>query len=178
MSELVERDPGPMARLGAVVGRPETASVVFQRLTDADAPETLREIAKAWGVPAGRFVEWFTTEHGELYDTALKVRADQLANDALLISDEQEAVEKKDGSTFDPDVGRDKLRVDTRLKLASKWDRARYGETVKIDRTISVTADAGLVGLASELLARVTMAQEKTVLPETLHHVENEEDLI
>ena len=149
-----------MARLEVVVSEASTPSVVFQRVAEG---ESLKEVAKSWQVPVGRFTEWFSNEHAELYDAALKVRADQLAHEALEISDEQQAVEKKDGSEFDPDVPRDKLRVDTRLKLASKWDRARYGETVKIDRMITVSADAGLIGLAGELLARITARPEKVI---------------
>lgn len=151
-----------MARLEVVVAEATTPSVVFQRVAEG---ETLKAIAKSWGVPVGRFTQWYATEHSDLYDSALRVRADQLAHEALAISDEQHAVEKKDGTTYDPGVPRDKLRADTRLKLASKWDRARYGETVKIDRTLTVTADAGLIGLAGELLERFSRPQEKVVLP-------------
>jgi len=125
---MVESDPGPVARFEVVKAAAETVSVVFQRLADG---ETLGEIAKAWGVPRGRFTEWVMEHHGEMYDSALKVNADRIAHEALAISDEQQEVEKKDGTTYDPDVGRDKLRVDTRLKLAGKWDRARYGEHVQ-----------------------------------------------
>jgi hypothetical protein len=129
-------DPGPMARLEQVQADQQAPSVIFARLT-AEEPETLRQIAKAWGLPRGRFIEWFTTTHAELYDTALKVKADEIAHEALQIADEQKEVIKKDGSAFDPDVGRDKLRVDTRLKLASKFDRSRYGD--KQDVNVNVT---------------------------------------
>lgn len=124
-------DPGPLARLEAVVARPETASVVFQRLTDAEAPETLREIAKAWGLPAGRFVEWYTTEHAAQYDAALKVLADQHAHEIVAIADEQKQATDSRGNTFDPDVARDKLRMDARRWVAGRWDRSRYGDQVQ-----------------------------------------------
>lgn len=142
-----------MARLEAVVAQETTPSVVFQRIADG---ETLRDVAKAWQVPVGRFTEWFSTQHSDLYDAALRVRADQLAHEAL---------DRADGADAET-VGPAKLQVDTRLKLAGKWDRARYGEMVKIDRTITVTADAGLIGLAGELLARIARPSEKVVLPE------------
>jgi hypothetical protein len=147
-------DHGPMARLEVVVAQASTPSVVFQRLTDAEKPETLREIAKAWQVPAGRFIEWFTTTHVALYDAALKVRADQLAHEALAIADEQHAVEKKDGTTYDPEVPRDKLRTDTRLKLASRWDRSRYGDQA-VSTTINVNAPGSLVNILSGMDAAV-----------------------
>lgn len=110
-----------MARLAAVVAESDTPSVVFQRLTDAERPETLREIAKSWAIPAGRFIEWFTTTQAALYDAALKVRADQLANEALT---------EADGAGIE-DVAPAKLRVTTRQWLASRWDRQRYGEQVQ-----------------------------------------------
>ena len=141
-----------MARLEAVVALPETASVVFQRVCDG---ETLKEIAKAWGLPVGRFTEWVLMKHEGMYDAALKVRADQLAHEAL---------ERADGADAES-VGPAKLQVDTRLKLAGKWDRGRYGEVVKVDRTITLTADAGLIGLAGELLSRIAAPKEKVVLP-------------
>jgi hypothetical protein len=141
MTAVTHRDPGPLARLEAVKADPNTALTVFHRVADG---ETLKSIAKSWEVPRGAFALWFTTEHAALYEAALKVRADELAHEALDISDEQAEVVKKDGTTFDPDVARDKLRVDTRLKLAGVWDRARYGAkdsgpagglTVVVDRS-------------------------------------------
>lgn len=120
----LQTDPGPLARLEALKKDESAPNVIFQRLADG---ETLKEIAKEWQVPRGAFVLWFTTTFPELYDAALKVRADEIAHEALAISDEQALAISKQGTPYDPDVPRDKLRVDTRLKLASQWDRARYG---------------------------------------------------
>ena len=78
------------------------------------------------------------------YEAALKAIADDIAQEALAISDEQREVVRPDGSKFDPDVLRDKLRVDTRMRIAEKWDRERYGQksdigaggiTVLVDRS-------------------------------------------
>ena len=139
MSAVLAPDPGPISRLEAVVAQEHTPSVVFQRLTDADRPETLREIAKAWQVPAGRFIEWFTTQHAERYDAALRVRADQLAHKALEVASTQQpgvtTKTKADGSievTEEDMLGHRKLYSETMLKLAGKWDRDRYGEKTDI----------------------------------------------
>lgn len=141
MSAVPSIDAGPIARLDEVKADAGAPSVIFQRLTDG---ETLQQIAKAWGLPRGRFVEWFTTEHEALYDAALRARADELAHEALGVADEQKEAVRRDGSTFDPDVARDKLRVETRLRLAAHWDRTRYGAakdagsggvTVLVDRS-------------------------------------------
>lgn len=117
-------DPGPMARLDEVKSDQNAPSVIFHRITEG---ETLHDIARAWALPKGRFVEWFSTEHADLYDSALKVWADQLAHEAL---------EKADDAS--PETAKvAKLQVDTRLRIASKWDRHRYGD--KQDVNLNVT---------------------------------------
>lgn len=95
---------------------------VFARLTDAESPATLPEIAKAKRIPRGEFVAWFTTQHRDKYDAALRVLTDQMAFDAIKIAD---AIEGEDESAR---VAAAKLRVDTRLRTAARWDRERYGE--------------------------------------------------
>ena len=121
---IVGADPGRLARLEAVKADELSPRVIFQRVAGG---ETLKDIAKAWELPRGLFEEWFTTEHAALYDSALKIRADDLAHEALAIADEQKEATDKTGKAYDPEVPRDKLRVDTRLKLAAQWDRSRYG---------------------------------------------------
>jgi len=134
-----EVDPGPIARLEVVMGDAKTAGVVFQRLTDPERPETLREIAKAWGLPAGRFVEWFTTQCGVVYDAALKVKADQLAHEALGVASKTQlgrmTKTNPDGGvviTEEDMLGHRKLYSETMLKLAGKWDRERYGDRTDV----------------------------------------------
>lgn len=115
MSALVVGvDHGKMARLESVKADETAPSVVFQRLCEG---ETLRDIAVAWELPKGRFVEWFTTKHADLYDAALKVRADELAHEVVGIAD----------SATPETTAPKKLQVETRLKIAEKWDRNRYG---------------------------------------------------
>lgn len=62
-----------MARLAVVQADVDAPAEVFRLLTDADEPKTLPEIAKAWGVPKGRFMEWFSTEHKDRLDAAERV---------------------------------------------------------------------------------------------------------
>lgn len=149
---VVGVDSGPMARLEVVVVDAATPGVVFQRVSEG---ETLKEIAKAWGVPVGRFTQWYMTEHGELYDAALKVRADQ---------DATETVEIADGASTE-DVQKAKLRVDARKWRSSKWDRERYGDRTEVKHS-------GLIPtLVIEIVGAVPVNAEKVV-----EHVE--EDLI
>jgi hypothetical protein len=119
-------DPGPLARLEEVKGDVSLPSVIFQRLCDG---ETLREIAAAWQLPKGAFTHWFCVEHADLYDSALKVRADELVHDSLKIAD---------GATVDT-VAVEKLRTDVRQKIAAKWDRRRYGEEQESKQLSPVT---------------------------------------
>jgi hypothetical protein len=157
---LLPADPGPIARLELVKAADTTPSVIFSRLTEG---ESLKEIAKAWAVPAGRFTEWFTTQHGELYDAALKVRADQLAHKALdVASTPQPGVTTKtkaDGSvevTEEDMLGHRKLYSETMLKLAGKWDRDRYGDKTDVRHSGLVpTLTIEIVGVAQAPQERV-----------------------
>ena len=127
-------NPGPMARFEHVIKQDNTMSIIVQRLTDG---ERLREIAKAWEIPYGRLAAGIAedAERKSQYEAALSIWADSLAQEAVAIADEQAEVVKENGETFDPNVARDKLRIDTRLKLASRWNRERYGEKVQHQHT-------------------------------------------
>ena len=77
---VMSNDPGPLARFLAVKAKPDTPSIVFQRLVgvrDGDAGETLAEIAQSWGLPRTLFIEWFMTEHRTRYDAAMAVKEDR-----------------------------------------------------------------------------------------------------
>lgn len=110
----LQLDPGPIARLEHVKKQADTAALVFHRLCEG---ETLREIARAWEVPVGPFTEWYMQAHGALFDAAKRVRADELAHEALATAD----------AATPENVAPAKLQVETRLKLAGHWDRAGYG---------------------------------------------------
>ena len=93
--------------------------VVVQRVAEG---ETLQQLAEVWTVPYGRLAKWVADDDGRRgqYEGALMLRADLEAQKAIEIADNESE-----------DVARDKLRVETRLKLAGKWDRKRYGERVE-----------------------------------------------
>lgn len=89
------------------------------------------------------------------YDAFLKSKADLLAHEAL--EDVAEAVDKDSAAVA-------KVRADTKLRVAEKWDRERYGERVQIDRApVPPGGDAALLGFASELL-KLVRAKEPRVL--------------
>lgn len=105
-------------RLEVVKADASVVSVVFQRLCEG---ETLKGIAKGWGLPRGPFVEWYMTTHGDRYDAALRVLADE---------DARETVEIADGAESET-VGPNKLQIDARKWRAARWDRQRYGDQVQ-----------------------------------------------
>ena len=118
---------GRLERLDLVMDDPDAMSVICQRVSDG---ESLKAIGRSWELPVGRFVAWVTAdaERKAAYEAALRVRADELAHEALEVADEQAVAYSKNGTPFDPDVPRDNLRVKTRLALAGLWDRERYGQ--------------------------------------------------
>ena len=147
-----------MARLEALKSDPGAPSMIFQRLADR---ESLPEIAKSLRLPNGRFVQWFSVEHADLHDAALKVVAADLALEAM-----QAAF-----AATPEDVAVRRLQADVALKLAAKFDRARFGEAVRVERDVTVRADAALVGFAGALLERLSAPRqpvprlERTVTP-------------
>lgn len=94
----------------------------------------LRDIAKRLGIPIGELGR-FLYLHEEGYRGMMRVKADLLAHETLGIADE--------GSV--EDVAHRKLRIDTRLKLASKWDKTMYGDekaAVRVDTQITIIHDS------------------------------------
>ena len=127
MNEIIDYDvlmPDHMAkmqRLQVVVDDPMTMEIVIQRVLDG---ESLKAIARSWKLPVTRFIKWISDDEKRLaeYEGALRIRADELV---------YEAVERAEG-TIGPDgelseVARDKLVIDTNLKVAAMWDKQKYG---------------------------------------------------
>ncbi len=117
---------GAMQRLELAINDPMTMDVIVQRVLDG---ESLKAIAKSWKLPVTRFIKWVSSDDGRLheYESALRIRADEAINEAIEISDQQHKAVSESGKVFDPEVPRDKLRIDTRLKIAALWDKERFG---------------------------------------------------
>jgi hypothetical protein len=159
LSELALRDPGPMARYEERTADPSVPMVVFQRLAEG---ETLKDIAKSWGVPVGLFTQWYAENHAARLDAAYRVRADQLANEALVEAD----------AADEDNVAAQKLRVDTRLKLAAQWDRSRYGSkdvgnatniTVVVDRSCGGAVEIEAGGIKAHVAIPGTEASRGSI---------------
>lgn len=127
MSDIIDYDvlmPDHMAkmqRLQVVVDDPMTMEIVIQRVLDG---ESLKAIARSWKLPVTRFIKWISDDEKRLaeYEGALRIRADELVYEAV---ERAEGVVGPDGELSE--VARDKLVIDTNLKVAAMWDRNKYG---------------------------------------------------
>ncbi len=87
-----------------------------------------------------------TLELQKRYEAALAARADDLMQETLEIAD---SVRK---TKIPARVGAAKVAIETRQALASGWNRERYGETLRVEKTVTHEVDAGLVGTIGDLL--------------------------
>lgn len=129
----------------ALKADPKTPDVIVQRVAEG---ETLREICASREVPYSLVAQWIAETPGlkAQYDVALQLWGDALAQETVGIADKADR-ENVPGA---------KLAVETRMKLASKWDRDRYGEKVKHEHSGAIVhIDAGLVGFSGDLLRRI-----------------------
>lgn len=158
MNDIIDYDvlmPDHMAkmqRLQVVVDDPMTMEIVIQRVLDG---ESLKAIARSWKLPVTRFIKWISDDEKRLaeYEGALRIRADELV---------YEAVERAEG-TIGPDgelseVARDKLVIDTNLKVAAFWDKTRYGNEKAVGGAgINIIINRGGEALPSELTEGITI---------------------
>ena len=127
MNDIIDYDvlmPDHMAkmqRLQVVVDDPMTMEIVIQRVLDG---ESLKAIARSWKLPVTRFIKWISDDEKRLaeYEGALRIRADELVYEAV---ERAEGIVGPDGELSE--VARDKLVIDTNLKVAAMWDRNKYG---------------------------------------------------
>ena len=141
VTERISDGLGPMERWGIAVDLPETVDEIVQRVCEG---ERLKVICKSKGWPYSVVAQWVAGNEKvqAAYEGALRIAADEMA---------QETVEIADGATPET-VGVDKHRTEVRMRLAEKLHRDRYGAKVQVEKTVSVEADAGLIGLARDLL--------------------------
>jgi hypothetical protein len=103
-----------------------TLEEICQRVSD---DETLAEVCKAWDLPFGRVRAWIAAEpeREAAYHAALRLRADQLAGETIAIADDVTAFPQQK-----------RVRIDTRFKLASYYDKQRFGDapTVAVSNSV------------------------------------------
>lgn len=148
-------DPGPIERFEGVIARPDTMSVIVQRVTDAEDPQTLKEIARSWKIPLGRLAEWITAdrERSEQYAAALRLAGETAALDVLRIAD----------AAVPEDVQVRKLQVDARRWYAGRLARERFGDSTEVKHTGTVSLVAILSSMPKGNVVDVTPAIEENV---------------
>lgn len=103
-------DGGPLERYERLLARPvdEVMGEVCARVVEGDS---LRMVARDWGLPVARFMVWVTAddERRAQYEGALRLRADELVHESLGDAQEGEVAGHK-------------------LKVAGLWDRKRFGK--------------------------------------------------
>ena len=118
--------PGrPMTRQSHVIladlnQTPEWWEGSLDRIACGDSPQ---DVAAEHCILFGVFMRWvYDEDHPERrkdYEDALRIAAEARAHECIPIADNANA---------EADVARDRLRIDTRMKLAGKWHRERYGD--------------------------------------------------
>ena len=134
-----------MQRLEIVKNDEMTMEIVIQRVIDG---ESLKSIAKSWALPVTRFIKWISDDEKRLaeYEGALRIRADELVYEAV---ERAEGVVGPDGELSE--VARDKLVIDTNLKVAAMWDKQKYGgEKTTGGAGINIIINRGGAPLPSE----------------------------
>ena len=133
--EKVDSTPGE----DGVSAADRTLEEMFHRMTGTLGEcEALPAICKAWDVPYGKVLTWLMADAGryEVYQRALEVQAHLLVSEAVDIADSTEN-----------DVARDKLRVETRFRVAKHHASKVYGDKVDVNHNVtpvfSVVINAG-----------------------------------
>lgn len=110
----VETRDGMLLRLAALTEDPLTCTVLCQRVADG---ESVREVARAWAVPPGRLLGWLMEdrERWASYLAAKQAWVHGLIDEVVGIADRE------------GEVPRDKLRIDTRLRLATAFAPEVFG---------------------------------------------------
>ena len=127
----------------------ETLDEIVQRmggaLTDSDGVpmyQGLPAICKDWDVPYGKVLAWLMADEKRyaVYQRCLEVQAHLLVAETVELADGAEVrvatdaagqvIEDKQGNPvlIEPDVARDKLRVDTRFRVAKYHAGKLYGD--------------------------------------------------
>lgn len=173
----------PMARLEAALADPERLwDETAQRLLMGEA---LPKIARVRGFPVVKFCRWVEEDAGrfEEYGRCLRLAASILAHETIEIADTQEmgevVTEKGDGSVEVKRadmLGHRKLRTEQRQWLASKLDRATFGDSITVKQEREVTLNLRF-GQMPEQLERAAIEADRVEDAEVVGEPEPSEQL-
>lgn len=148
------------------MGRPSTyvttvADEIVRRVSEG---EPLAAICRDESMPAVRTVSDWRKAHPDFDERFLAARDDgfdALAAQCIDIADDETedwVLSKKGPLVNETAIGRSRLRVDTRLKLLSKWDPRRYGDSMTLkgdkENPLASHSDEQINARIAELLAK------------------------
>ena len=139
--------------LELVTNESVTLDEISQRVADG---ESLKTLCDKWDVAYSKIASWISQDpkRTEVYDTALKLRADLIAQECIPIAD---------GDREGLDNARDKLRTDVRLRLAAKWHPARYGDAEPAPQRLVVLDPNDLLEAARRVAFAIALGSELEV---------------
>lgn len=121
------------------------AAEIVERLSRG---EPLAVICRDDWLPSATTVRNWQGENAEFACAIARAREDgfdQIAADCLEIADGRDKKDPidfeasvADGTLIVRDHNRDRLRVDTRLKLLAKWDPKRYGDRQQVEHSVAM----------------------------------------
>ena len=153
---------GKVDRWRVIEGEAGTLEVICTRVSEG---ESLADIARAWNVPKGLMGRWLaeSPERMQAYKGALSLWGDEKA---------QECIGLADGADTEGGAGiaHAKLQIDTRLKLAAKWNQEMYGDKVTQVNVgsvnqIDVSLGEGALALLKQI-REIAVKQPETVILE------------
>ena len=148
--------------------RETVLDVVLPRLETMDLTEALKagftdEEGRKWGLPpVSTFYEWLAEDPqlSEACARARKLRASHLVNEALDIVD-ADPPKLANGAIDGGAVRHAESRAKQRQWMASKLDRATYGEQVQVDMQLHGAID--IVSVLAEARGRVINGHSQTI---------------
>ena len=103
-----------------------------------------RALADRYGVSQRMIHEWlFRTDVHPLFEKAMQIRAENLAEQAREIADEEPRLHPATGALDPAAIAHAKLRIDTRKWEASRLNPNRWGDKVQIDGKLDVAHTFG-----------------------------------
>lgn len=134
----------------ATVYREDIFASIIDQIEDG---VPLKQICRQEGMPCARTVWYWMENNPEIAARVKQAREDGW--DAIAYRC-REIARGRPGSDSTGDVKRDKLIVETDLKLLAKWDPKRYGD--KLEHSGSITHSAtDLDTMTMQLVTQVTM---------------------
>lgn len=140
---------------------PENIEAFFRLMEEGEKPLRFRDACMALKVPYMLMFTFVDTSEPlkARYNAAKKARA-------TLMQDERLDIARNVKTDRVSQVMAAKLTCDVLGDQAAKLDREGWGDMLRVEKSVTHTVDAGLLGRAAELLEKVAPSRLPAVLPE------------